>query len=86
MDTVAGIRLIIKSEGYRDARRRIDYWISRIESGAKPDAKKALLEKNRFFSSMRKKSPGLYALLEADDRMLSRLGVLKATGVDAIFD
>jgi hypothetical protein len=74
------------SEKYIDARKRIDAWAERIRQGGKDAAARVLREKNPFFESMRKNSPGLYTLFEADDRMLSRIGLLKTTGEDVIID
>lgn len=76
----------ISSEKYREARMRIDSWHERIRGGAKGDIMLALREKNGFFASMRKHSPGLYALLEADDRALSQAGIRKITGKEIIID
>ena len=86
MDSRKSLQLIMNSAGYRDARRRADSYLARIESGPKDEIGAVLRGKNLFFSSMRKKSPGLYALFEAEDRSLSRKAILRTTGTDIIID
>jgi hypothetical protein len=77
---------VLGSEKYRDARARVDEWAERIRIGQKDAAVAVLREKNAYFSSMRKNSPGLYAFFEADDRSISRMGLRKITGEDVIID
>lgn len=77
---------VLGSDKYRDARTRVDAWAERIRTGEKDASVAVLREKNAYFSSMRKNSPGMYAFFEADDRSISRMGLRKITGEDVILD
>jgi hypothetical protein len=76
----------VSTEKYREAREKTDAWRERIRAGSRTDIPQALREKNIYFSALRKGSPGLYALLEADDRALSQEGIRRLTGREIIID
>lgn len=83
---MAGLLELMKTKEYADARKKVDGWEARLEKADAKGAMKIGEERSAFFGDMKKKSGGLYALFQMDDKALSERIVKKVTGQDVIID
>ena len=77
---------MLKSREYREARRKVLSWKSRLPAATRDEALAVLGEKARFFSRMRDESPDLYEILRINDKELSELVNERLLGRKIVID
>jgi hypothetical protein len=85
-DVIEGLKVILKSDKYKDARKKINAWKERLRHADVAETKTIEEETTKFFSAMEASTPALYKMFRVDRNVISGQITKKLTGHDVIID
>lgn len=77
---------LIKSEGYKDARKKITNWTEQLKTSDSKTTMQIRDELKDFFSQLKKAKPQLYAVFQGQHKQLSETVYEKLSGKQIIID